>query len=169
MDNLQEALLKTMSEHFAQMSAQLSTQLTTHIDNRLNQFVARLDSMERTPRPPFEHEPKIPLSPLTNPRRVQQPDPFRDPNPRRPNQDFIDQEERAFRSIRLEAPTFDGTLDTKVYLDWEKEMDQYFEWYEMTEGRKFKFAKLRLIRQAKMYWDNVERLVRQRGQEPTAT
>ena len=48
-------------------------------------------------------------------------------------------------------------------------MDQYFEWYEMTEGRKFKFAKLRLIRQARMYWDTVERLIRQRGQEPIAT
>ena len=41
-------------------------------------------------------------------------------------------------------------------------MDQYFEWYEMTEDRKFKFAKLRLIRQARMYWDTVERLIRQR-------
>ena len=109
------------------------------------------------------------MSPLIRPRRVQQHDPFRDPNPRRNNQDFIDQEERAFKSIRLEAPTFDGTLDTKVYLDWEREMDQYFEWYEMIEGRKFKFAKLRLIRQARMYWDNVERLVIQRGQDPIAT
>ena len=39
----------------------------------------------------------------------------------------------------------------------------------MTEGRKFKFAKLRLIRQARMYWDNIERLVIQRGQEPITT
>ena len=135
-----------MSEHLAQMTAQLSTQLTTHIDNRMNQFEARLDSLERTPRLAFEQEPETPVSPLIHPRRVQQHDPFRDPNPRRTNQDFIDQEERAFKSIKLEAPTFDGTLDTKVYLDWEKEMDQYFEWYEMIEGRKFKFANLRLIR-----------------------
>ena len=104
-----------------------------------------------------------------HPRRVQQPDPCRDHPPRRAHQEFAEMEDRAFKSIRLEAPTFDGTLDTKVYLDWEKEMDQYFEWYEMTEGRKFKFAKLRLVRQARMYWDTVERLVTQRGQEPIAT
>ena len=106
-----------MSEHFAQMSVQLSIQLTTHIDNKMNQFKARLDSLERIPRPTFEQEPETPLSPLIRPRRVQQHDPFQDPNPRRNNQDFIDQEERAFKSIRLEASTFDGTLDTKVYLD----------------------------------------------------
>ena len=104
------------------MSEQL-TQLTAQLDNRMNRFEARLDSLERTPRPTFEQEPETPLSPLAPPRRVHQPDPFQDPNPRRNNQDFIDQEERAFKSIRLEASTFDGTLDTKVYLDWEKEMD----------------------------------------------
>ena len=99
------------------MSTQLSTQLTTHIDNRMNQFEVRLDSLERIPRPTFEQEPKTPFSPLVPPKRVQQPDPFQDPNLRRTNQDFIDQEERAFKSIRLEASTFDDTLDTKVYLD----------------------------------------------------
>ena len=140
-----------MSELFTQMFAQLSTQLTTHIDNRMNQFEARLDSLKRTPRPTFEQKPKTPFSPLVPSRRVQQLDPFQEPNPRRTNQDFIDQEERAFKIIRLEAPTFDGTIDTKVYLDWEKKIDQYFEWYEMIEGRKFKFSKLRLIRQARMY------------------
>ena len=56
MDNPQEALLKTMSEQLAQLTAQL--------DNRMNRFEARLDSLERTPRPPFEQEPETPLSPL---------------------------------------------------------------------------------------------------------
>ena len=48
-------------------------------------------------------------------------------------------------------------------------MDQYFEWDEMTEGRKLKFAKLSLIRLARIYWDKMERLIIQRGQEPIAT
>ena len=63
----------------------------------------------------------------------------------------MDHEERAFNSIRIEDPTFDGCLDPKVFIDWVKKMDQYFEWYEMTEGRKFKFAKLRLVCQARIY------------------
>ena len=66
MDNPQEALLKTMSDHFAQLSAQLSIQLTTHIDNRLTQSETRLTSMERSPRPPFKHEPEAQLSSLPN-------------------------------------------------------------------------------------------------------
>ena len=62
MDTPQEALLKTMSEQLAQLTAQL--------DNRMNRFEARLDSLERTPRPTFEQEPETPLSPLAPPRRV---------------------------------------------------------------------------------------------------
>jgi len=63
----------------------------------------------------------------------------------------MDQDERAIKNIRLEAPTFDGSLDPKVYIDWEEDMDQYFEWYEMTKERKCKFSKLRLVRQARLY------------------
>ena len=72
----------------------------------------------------------------------------------------MDQDERALRNIRLEAPNFDGNLDPKIYIDWEGEMDQYFKWYDMTEERKCKFMKLRLVRQARLYWKNIERLIR---------
>jgi len=48
-------------------------------------------------------------------------------------------------------------------------MDQYFEWYEMTKERKCKFAKLRLVHQARLYWGNVECIIRQRGHIPIAT
>ena len=62
MDTPQEALLKTMSEQLAQLTAQLG--------NKMNRFEARLDSLERTPRPTFEQEPETPLSPLAPPRRA---------------------------------------------------------------------------------------------------
>ena len=39
----------------------------------------------------------------------------------------------------------------------------------MTEERKCKIAKLRLIRQARLYWKNVERFIRQRGDVPIVT
>ena len=85
MDNPHEALFKTMLDHFAQLSAQLSIQLTTHIDNRLTQSETRLDSMERSPRPQFKHEPETQFSLLPNLWKVQQPDPYQDSNPRTPN------------------------------------------------------------------------------------
>ena len=48
-------------------------------------------------------------------------------------------------------------------------MDQYFDWYDMYEERKFKFAKIRLVRQARLYWRNVECIARQRGDLPIVT
>ena len=81
----------------------------------------------------------------------------------------LDQDDRAMRSVKLEAPTFDGILDPKIYIDWEGEMDQYFDWYDMSEERKCKFAKLKLVRQARLYWRNMERLARQRGEVPIVT
>jgi len=88
-------------------------------------------------------------------------DPFQEPNPRRPNHDFMDQDDRIIRNIRLNTPTFNGNLDPKTYIDWEGEMEQYFDWYEMSEERKCKVAKLRLVCQAKLYLRNVERLITQ--------
>lgn len=35
-------------------------------------------------------------------------------------------------------------------------MDSYFEWYHMSEEHKVKFAKMKLVGQARLYWDNVE-------------
>jgi len=48
-------------------------------------------------------------------------------------------------------------------------MDQYFEWYAMSEERKFKFAKMKLIRQARLYWGNIELTTRRRNVEPITT
>ena len=73
------------------------------------------------------------------------------------------------RSVKLEAPTFDGILDPKIYIDWKGEMDQYFDWYDMSGERKCKFAKHKLVTQARLYWGNVERLARQRGEVPIVT
>ena len=39
----------------------------------------------------------------------------------------------------------------------------------MSEGRKFKFAKTRLVRQARLYWSNVEMLIGRRGDQPITT
>ena len=44
-------------------------------------------------------------------------------------------------------------------------MDQFFEWYDLTEERKYRFAKAKLIHQARLYWENVERSIRLRGND----
>ena len=57
--------------------------------------------------------------------------------------DYVNQAERATRNFRSEASTFDGDFDLNLYVDWEEEMDQFFEWYDMIEERKYRFAKLK--------------------------
>lgn len=52
------------------------------------------------------------------------------------------------RSVIIEAPTLDGPLDPKAFLDWISKMDHYFEWYKMFEGWKIRFAKMKLVGQA---------------------
>ena len=159
MDPSLETLMNAMTEQFKQLNA------------RFDQVEERIVSLEESRMTPIE-----PQSPRLTPihPRAQRHDPTPDPHPlhpraqrhetapdhhqRRPHNEFAESEERALRSIRLDAPTFDGNLDPKIYIDWESDLDQYFEWYEMSEERKFKFAKMKLVRQARLFWGNVERL-----------
>jgi len=113
-----------------------------------------------------------------NPRRAPHPNPFLEPNPsraphpepiedlsvRRPNYD-----ERATRYIRLEAPKFGGDLNFEDYLIWKRNMDLYFKKELMSEGSQFKFAKLKLVHQARIYWDKFERMTRLEGEMPINT
>jgi len=150
---------------------QSMTQLSNQVTNRLDQIEAILGTSEEAARPRPEAGPESP-----HPRRnLQQdsyledefgrdPDPFVDTHPRRPN--LEDREERAIRSIKLDAPTFDESLDPRVYEDWELAMEQYFDWYSMSDRTKFKFAKLRLVHQARLFWNSIENYIEQKGQLP---
>ena len=42
---------------------------------------------------------------------------------RRPNPDYVNHNERAFRYTRKEAPTFGVDLDPEAYIDWEADID----------------------------------------------
>ncbi|GFY95604.1 hypothetical protein Acr_10g0009890 [Actinidia rufa] len=53
--------------------------------------------------------------------------------------------------INVEAPTFDGRLDPKAFTDWIREMDHFFEWYNLSNDRKVRFAKMKLIGRAKLF------------------
>ena len=131
----------------------------------------RLRPLEEAARPRPEPSPEsphprrnLPQDPYFEDDFGRDPDPFVDTRPRRPN--LEDREERALRSIKLEAPTFDGSLDPRVYEDWESAMEQYFDWYSMSDRTKFKFAKLRLVHQARLFWNSVENYIEQKGQLP---
>ncbi|MQM18642.1 hypothetical protein Taro_051636 [Colocasia esculenta] len=106
------------------------------------------------------------------PRRGQRADFRRGHEPRYELQRFHEYEDRddqIVRNVQVDIPTFDGSLDPKIYLDWEAAMDRYFEWYEMTDGRRVRFAKMKLLGQAQTYWVNVESLLIQRYQDRIET
>ena len=130
-----------------------------HLDAKFDQFEERVGTLEESRLIPTESP--SPRLPSVHPRAQRQehtPDPVHrrphqdyddhtpEPYPRRHHHDTFDQDDRALRNIHLDAPTFEGSLDPKVYIDWEADMDQYFDWYDMSKERKFKFAKIRLVR-----------------------
>ncbi|MQL69663.1 hypothetical protein Taro_001956 [Colocasia esculenta] len=77
----------------------------------------------------------------------------------------MDPDDCILRNIRANASSFDGSLDKKVYLDWEARMDHYFDYFELSEPKKVRFAKMKLLGQAKTFWSNVESILHERSQE----
>ena len=63
------------------------------------------------------------------------------------------------RSAKVDAPSFDGQLDLNKYLDWEAGMYHFFEWYDMIKGTKIRYATIKLLAQAKIYWHHIQILI----------
>ena len=65
-------------------------------------------------------------------------------------QDRRDQDEeppprREDRSLKVDVPSFDGSLDPEKYLEWEKSLERYFEYKDIQEEvQKYKIAKVKL-------------------------
>ena len=51
---------------------------------------------------------------------------------------------------------YDGTLKAENLIDWIGEMDKYFEYEEIDENKRIKFAVTRLKGHAALWWDNVQ-------------
>ena len=70
------------------------------------------------------------------------------------------------KGVKVEASSFDGQMDPTKFLDWLADMDHYFAWYDMSEERQVKFAKIKLVGQAKLYWTNHECLMTRGNRAP---
>lgn len=81
-------------------------------------------------------------------------------------QEPTDNDERVLKTIHVEAPSYDGCLEPKVFLDWLSDMDRYFEWHDILEVRRVRFAKMKLVGQAKLFWTTVEQKTRRLGDDP---
>src|SRR5262249_18496915 len=77
----------------------------------------------------------------------------------RPYYDLFDQE----------VSNFVGCRDPKEYLDWKSDMNLYFNRHEMSESKKVRFAKMRILGQAKSYWNHVQLIAIHRRHKPIET
>ena len=69
-------------------------------------------------------------------------------------------DDRVLRNVRVDAPSFEGTLDPIKFLDWLSEIEDYFEWYGLEDDRRVGLAKMKLLGQARTYWKNQEHIFR---------
>ena len=67
------------------------------------------------------------------------------------------------KSVRVEVPVFDGSREPKDFIDWESSMNSYFRWYRMDTDLCVEYAKMRLGRQAKIFWENEYLAAERRG------
>lgn len=49
------------------------------------------------------------------------------------------------RRVKVDTPSFDGSLDPSVFVDWLHSLEDYFDWCGMTDDKKVLFAKMKLV------------------------
>ena len=67
---------------------------------------------------------------------------------------------------KIEAPTFDGCLDPWVFTDWLRQIDKFFDYYHWAENKKMRYARMKLIGRADLFWEDLEDTLRRRREHP---
>jgi len=76
--------------------------------------------------------------------------------------------DRDLDSIKLKIPNFQGKIDSKVYLVWEKKVDSIFECCSYSEARKVKLVVIEFTNYALIWWDQNVISRRRNGERPIA-
>ena len=48
------------------------------------------------------------------------------------------------RKVKLDVPEFDGRLESTTFRDWLNKMDEYFEWYNISDAQYTSIARIKL-------------------------
>ncbi|XP_042483120.1 uncharacterized protein LOC122063484 [Macadamia integrifolia] len=70
------------------------------------------------------------------------------------------------QKVKLELKEFNGKHDPQVFYDWLAALDDYFDWYELSESRKMRLARTKLVGSAREWWRTEERDLEDRGRAP---
>ena len=57
-------------------------------------------------------------------------------------------------------------MNPNAFFDWLVAIEEYFDWYEMTDSERVQFAKMKLVNSAKMYCQNVLQDMIRLGEPP---
>ena len=52
--------------------------------------------------------------------------------------------------------TYDGSLNAEELIDWINTLDKYFDYEEVNEAKKVKFAMMKLRGHTSIWWDGVQ-------------
>ena len=55
------------------------------------------------------------------------------------------------KKVKVSALEFDGIMDSNAFYDWLVAIEEYFDWYEMIDSERVRFAKMKLTNSVKMY------------------
>ena len=48
------------------------------------------------------------------------------------------------KKVKVSAPEFDGRMNLNAFSDWLVVIEEYFDWYEMIDSERVRFAKMKL-------------------------
>ena len=71
--------------------------------------------------------------------------------------------------VRMEVPNFEGKVDATQFVDWLAVIEEYFNWYDMMDDRRVRFAKMKLVGLIKVWWTGIEGNNRRMGLPPIST
>ena len=57
---------------------------------------------------------------------------------------------------KVEVPLYNGNLSVEVLMDWISSLDKYFNYEEVDDKKKVKFAATRLKGHAALWWDELQ-------------
>ena len=82
----------------------------------------------------------------------------RDPSQRRYSGWFGEarkREDNNLGSIKMKIPSFQGKIDPKAYLEWEKKMELIFDCHNYSKLKKVKLAAIEFSNYAIIWWDQL--------------
>ncbi|KAF7135648.1 hypothetical protein RHSIM_Rhsim08G0121000 [Rhododendron simsii] len=73
------------------------------------------------------------------------------------------------KKIKMEFQDFEGKVNPTLFHDWLASIEEYFDWYDMADNQRVRFATMKLVGLAKISWIGVEGDIRRLGQPPIGT